>query len=76
LIDADHDKGAWRSHIKVFTHDGKYRRLFHEQRKYANKEAVAESGYYILQTASINCKNDHPSILTNTCTYTLDAGYD
>jgi hypothetical protein len=50
--------------------------LFHEQRKHEKKEAVAESGYYILQTESINYKKDHPSILTNTCTDTLDAGCD
>jgi hypothetical protein len=45
LIGADHGKGAWRSHIKVFTRDGKYHRLFREQRKHEQKEAVAERGY-------------------------------
>jgi hypothetical protein len=76
LIGVDHGKGTWWSYLKIFSLDGKHLRAFQEQAKHKKKRIMGDCGYYILQTASILCKKDHPTIFDSTVVKPLDEGYE
>jgi hypothetical protein len=76
LIGADHGVGAWRSHIKVFTKGPSEIRLFHEKTPLAQKEALPERGFRVLQTAELYCRKDDPLLLTSTVNQCLEDVYD
>lgn len=75
LLGADHGKGAWRCHTKLYTHSAAYRRRFQDASKFKKHITSHESGARLDQVAHITCKKYHPLVLENTVTADLDAGF-
>jgi hypothetical protein len=73
---ADHGQGAWRSYIKFFTEDTKWRceqvDVAKEQR---SSNQIRNGGYCIKQSARMECRKDTAGLLNVTVTKNSNEGY-
>ncbi len=73
---ADHGQGAWRSYIKFFTEDTKWRREQADKAKNQRSSGqIRNGGYCIKQSAHMECRKDTAELLNATVTKDLDEGY-
>jgi hypothetical protein len=75
LLSANHGKGAWRCHAKLYTHSVSYKQRFQDASKFGKHISAHESGAQLDQVAHIACKNDHPDVLENSVAADLNKGF-
>jgi hypothetical protein len=74
-VGEDNGCGAWRSHMKLFTHSSAYRRVYQKEATQHTRRPD-ECGYRTLNSAHIDCKKDLPSIVQNTVAGDSTKGYE
>jgi hypothetical protein len=73
---ADHGQGAWRSYIKFFTKDSKWRREQADKAKMQmSADQIRNGGYCTKQSAHMECRKDTAELLNATVTNALNEGY-